>query len=96
MEWTADGLVALSGIALSLIFAYLPWVKDWFESLDSKVKPLMNLGVLVVIVIARLLIVCKADWDCIQVQLPIALVAFGAAMITNQTTYQVVVRQFKK
>lgn len=96
IDWTADGIVALSGILVSFVFAYFPWIKDWFDTLDSKVKPMVNLGVLAVIVVGRLLIGCDANWECIQSQAPSAFSAFFAALLLNQGTYQIGVRQFKK
>lgn len=94
-EWTANTIVVLAGIVIPLVFAYLPWVKDWFDGLDPKLKPIINLGTLLLITVVRLLWLCQFDWPCIQEQLPSALTALFAALVANSTTYTVAVRQFK-
>ena len=46
---TPELLVALTGAVLSLLFAYFPWVKDWFDNVPSIWKPLLNAGILLVV-----------------------------------------------
>lgn len=95
-EWTGNAILVLAGIVIPLVFAYFPWVKDWFEGLDSRWKPIANLGTLLLITVIRLLWSCQFDWTCIQAQLPAALTAFLAAIVANSATYTTAVRQFKK
>lgn len=95
MEWTENAIVVLAGIVIPLVFAYFPWVKDWFDALDPRWKPIVNLGALLLITAGRLLWSCQFDWVCIQAQLPAALTALFAALVANSTTYQTAVRQFK-
>lgn len=95
-EWTPDGLVALTGVVISLVFAYFPWVRDWFDKLDPYKKPLVNLLAVLAVTSGNLLIVCKIEVVCLQNELPVALSTFVAALILNQTTYQFGVRQIKQ
>jgi len=94
--WTPELLITISGIAVSLLFAYFPVVKDWFAGLDDRWKPLVNLFTLLAITLIRVLYVCKVDWECIKLEAPMALAAFIAAIVTNQATFQVLVKQFKR
>ncbi len=95
-EWTPDGLVALTGIVTSLVFAYFPKIKTWFGALDSDKKPLVNLLVILAVTLGQLLITCQVVVVCLQAQAPQAVSTFIAALILNQTTYLVAVRQFKQ
>jgi hypothetical protein len=47
-----EELALLLGAILSLVFAYFPWIKDWFDDLDSVWKPLLNAGLLLVLALA--------------------------------------------
>lgn len=95
-DWNSELLLALLGVVLSLIFAYLPGVKEWFETLDSRWKPLVNLGALLLVTAGRLVWLCKADLACMQINLPAALMAFLTALVSNQMTFTFLVKQFKK
>jgi hypothetical protein len=96
MEWDAKALIALSGVVVSLFLAYFPWVKDWFDGLDSRWKPLVNVGILVLVSGARLLWACKVDWACVQLGLPSAIEVLLYAIVANQVTYTTAVRQVKQ
>lgn len=95
-DWSSEILATLLGVVMSLIFAYLPGVKDWFDSLDSRWKPLVNLGALLLVTAGRLVWLCKADLACMQAELPAALMAFLTALVSNQMTFTFAVKQFKK
>ncbi|MFA6982217.1 MAG: hypothetical protein WC243_04335 [Patescibacteria group bacterium] len=95
-SWTADGIVAISGFVVSLVFAYFPGIEAWFNGLDAKKKPLVNLFTIFGIVVIRLALMCKIDTACYESQYQIAFAAFIAALVINQTTFQFGVKQFKK
>jgi hypothetical protein len=96
MEWSSEILLALVGAVLSLVFAYFPWVKTWFEGVPSEFKPLLNVAVLLVVTAGRLLWLCQFAPACLGAEWQHALTAFFAAIVANQTTYFVAVRQFKQ
>ena len=43
---TAEVLLAIVGVFLSLLFAYVPKFKPWYEALEQEKKQLWNLGLL--------------------------------------------------
>ena len=96
---TPEELIALTGAILALIFAYFPWLKDWFEGLSSVWKPLVNAGVLLVIALGLVGASCLGVVDYFQCSLlgvMDALKLWFLALIGNQLAYQVFVRQFKQ
>ena len=93
---TPELIAALAGAITSLLFAYLPGLKNWFDGLDSQYKPLVNAAVLFLATAGYLLYSCRLDWACVAGNLEQAIWAFIAALMANQTTYLVGVRQFKR
>lgn len=96
---TADLLVAIAGAVLSFFFAYFPWIKDWFEALDPRWKPLVNAGVLLAVALALVGLSCAGvvnyftcDWGGVLK----AVELWIAALIGNRLAYQYGVRQFKQ
>lgn len=86
---TSTELSAAAGIVLSLAFSYTPKLKDWFNSKDPTTKRLIMLILLAVVTAGALLVKCGvADAACITANWHEYAVAFVAAAITNQTTYQ--------
>lgn len=90
IDLTLEFLSQLVGVALSLLFTYFPVVKDWFENLQPKYKPLVMLGVnfLVLAVLfgascASLVYVvpCTVDGGLYMLRLLVQ------AMVANQVTY---------
>ena len=96
MDYTSELIVTLTGFALSLFFAYFPGVKNWFDELPSEQKPLLNLGVLFAVAVGAYLYKCRLEPVCLQTNLEMAIIAFIGAMVTNQTTYQIGVKQQKR
>ena len=93
---TSEILVALFGTILSLVFAYFPWVKQWFEALDPVYKPLLNAGLLLVLAYALYGLSCAgvvSYFACTGQGAIDALVVWFYAIVANQLTYQVAVRQ---
>ena len=95
-NWNAEMLVALVGVVLSFVFGYFPWVKDWFDSLDSRIKPLVMAGILLLVSAGHLAVSCSFQWPCIQLHWSEYLRVWFVAMLANQTAYQVAVRQQKQ
>jgi hypothetical protein len=96
---TPEQLIVLLGAVLSLVFAYFPWVKDWFEGLDSVWKPLLNAGLLLVLALVLVGLGCIdfVDYfECSTAGLIEALIVWLLAVVANQATYAVAVRQFKQ
>lgn len=94
-----EELVALLGVILSLVFAYFPWIKDWFDGLDSVWKPLLNAGLLLVLALGLVGLGCldlAYYFECSQAGVIEALKVWVMAVIANQATYAVAVRQFKQ
>lgn len=96
MDLTSELIVSLSGIVVSLFFAYFPGVKAWFDALNPIHKPLWNLGVLFVVAAGAYLYGCRLDAACLQAGLENAILAFIGALVANQTTFAVAVKQVKR
>ena len=96
---TPAQLAALLGSILALVFAYFPWVKKWFDGLDSVYKPLLNAGLLLVLALVLVGLGCidfVKYFECSQTGLIEAFMVWLLAIVSNQVTYAVAVRQFKK
>jgi len=96
---TPEELALLLGAILSLVFAYFPWVKDWFDGLDSAYKPLLNAGLLLVLALALVGLNCLnlADYfECSYAGVFDAVIVWILALLGNQVTYAILVRQFKQ
>lgn len=92
----AAGLSALAGMLVSLLFGYGPWIKDWFESLNPKVKPLLNIAVLLVVAWGYTAIKCNFDLNCLGANASVVFGTWFTAVVANMVTYTGVVRQFTK
>ena len=96
---TPEVLIAIFGAILSLVFAYFPWIRQWFEALDPVYKPLLNAGLLLVLVYALYGLSCAgvlSYFACTGQGALDALVVWFYAIVANQTTYLVAVRQPKQ
>jgi len=87
----ANWLAGIAGVVLSLVFAYVPGVQDWFSGLDGTLKRLINLGALVLVAAGAYGLGCAGWFDvpvtCDQAGLEALIAAFVAAAIGNQGTY---------
>lgn len=84
-------LAGIAGIVLSLVFAYVPGVRPWFDGLDGTFRRLINLGALLLVAAGTYALSC-AGWFDVQVTCDQAGIeglahAFVAAAIANQTAY---------
>lgn len=96
---TPDMLIALLGAVLSLVFAYLPWLKDKFDNLPDIWKPILNAGLLLALALALVGLGCLgivSYFACSWLGVLAALKVWFFALLANQLTYQVLVRQPKK
>jgi hypothetical protein len=98
---TPEFLAGLAGVVLSLVFAYFPWVKTWFDNLKSEYKPLLNAGILLAIALAMVGLGCEPlGWvdyfECSTAGLLEAAKLWVLALVGNIATYTFGVRQFKQ
>lgn len=96
MDWTADIVLALISGGMSLVFAYLPYLKDWYESLDSRTKPLIMLAIITVLVWGKLAVGCGFDWACISAGAGQTAALWLACLVANSQVYDKFVRQQKQ
>ena len=47
LNFTAEGIAALAGFILMLVFAYFPKLRVWYGGLESNIKSFIMLGLLV-------------------------------------------------
>jgi len=96
MNYEPDVILALSGVALSLVFGYLPMVKDWYDNVPSQYKPLLMAGILLLVTAGKLVVDCEGSLACMGANWQAALWGWFGALIANQTTYLVGVRQVRQ
>lgn len=81
---------SIAGAILSLLFSYVPGLRDKFEQLSPDHKRLAMLGLLLLVVLGALGLSCinkSTAFTCDEAGLWQALEAFLAAAIANQTAY---------
>jgi hypothetical protein len=86
----AEFLSLVSGVALSLLFSYVPKVKDWFGALESDYKRLVMLGALLLSAAAVMGLSCAGWYDlvsCDQAGIKQLVEVFILAAIANQGAY---------
>jgi hypothetical protein len=92
----AQTLALFAGVVLSLLFSYIPGLNTWFAALDSSVKRLWMLALLLLVGLSVVGIACAGfgaslgiSVTCDQAGFIGVLKAFVAAMIANQAAYAV-------
>lgn len=86
-----DKYAALAGTALSLILAFFPKVKDWFDKLEPDYKQLIQLGTLAVVVFGTYGLGFLGQTDAFSTDLQglfDAVVAYVLAIVANAGTYK--------
>lgn len=73
-----------AGVALSLVFSYIPQARERFQALDGTHKRLVLLAFMAVIAFVQFAAAGVYTW---QAGID-ALTAFAVVAIANQTTYQ--------
>lgn len=97
---TPEAISATLAVVLSLVLAYVPGLKDWYQALANDRKVALT-GVLIVLVgVGTLAYGCRADTTgivaCVTANWEGALSAIIAALVANQATYTLLVKPFKK
>jgi hypothetical protein len=83
-------LAAVAGVVLSLLFSYVPGLRDWFDALAGDYKRLIMLVLLGAVALATFGLSCAgviADVACTQQGALGLLNLFIAAAIANQAAY---------
>ena len=96
-------LSMLAGALLSLLFAYIPGLADWYNALDGVYKRLMMAGVLLAVALLILGAACTGlasdlglTVTCDRPGVLMVLKYFLAALIANQSAYSLAVRKTAK
>lgn len=91
---TADSLAMYAGVALSLVFSYVPSADGWWANLAVTYKRLVMLGLLLLVALASVGLACAgfaADLGltitCDRAGVVGIIQAFGLAVIANQAAY---------
>lgn len=82
----------LSGSALSLAFSYLPGLQDWYQTLDSKGRAWVMLGVMVLVSVGLFVASCSGQYvtvACTQDGAIELAKFFFAALVANQSTFAI-------
>lgn len=83
-------LAGVAGLVLSLAFAYVPRLSDWYDGKDSQTKALIMAALLLVVAAASYGLSCTGDFaffECTRVGAWVAVQVFIAALVANQGTY---------
>jgi len=88
LNFTAEGIAALSGFILMLVFAYFPKLRVWYGGLESNIKSFIMLGMLflsggIIAVLVWQGIIPSSEPLSWQKVVSIAL----ALLVANQPTY---------
>jgi len=87
---TPEFLASVAGIALSLIFSYIPGVKDWYNSLTGEWKRVVMAVLLLVVALALFGLGCAGivhGISCDQSGIIRLVSVFIMALVANQSTY---------
>jgi putative flippase GtrA len=83
-------LAAVAGVVLSMLFSYVPGLREWFDALAGTNKRLVMLALLLAVSLATFGLSCAgiiADVSCTQEGAIGLLKLFIVAAVTNQTAY---------
>jgi hypothetical protein len=90
----ATALAALAGLILSLVFSYVPGIKDWFEAQSMGMKQAIMGGLLVVIALVVFGLSCAGLGASLGIGVECSVAgAYGflqvliAALVANQSIY---------
>ena len=93
---SADQLAALAGVILSLAFAYVPGLSNWYNALEGTYKRLVMAALLVAVAAGAFGLSCAAivlSVTCDKAGALGLLSAVLAALVANQATYVLLVRR---
>lgn len=87
----AEFLAYIAGIALSLIFSYIPLAQKYYDALDAIAKRLVMAGLLLLVAVAVYGLSCwgviSGYVECTQTGLVSTIGFFIDALIANQAAY---------
>lgn len=86
-------LASVAGLVLSLAFAYVPRLSDWYDGKNSQTKALIMAGLLLVVAVGAYGLSCASPYsyfECTRVGAWTAAQVFVAALVANQGTYLIV------
>lgn len=87
-----EQVIIFSGIALSLLFEYVPGFADWYGGLDSVEKRLVMVGLVLVIVLASFGLSCAERVDAFPCNVDGAwdgVMLFINVLVYNQVAHRV-------
>lgn len=85
MDVTQISIAATAGLVLSLVFSWVPYLKDWYDALTPTPKKLVMLAALLLTTVGLIAYRCRADGACYGVNWETYLTAFIAALMANQS-----------
>jgi len=88
---SSELLIVIAGVVLSLLFSYIPGLKDWYDPLAPNAKRVIMLGALVLSAGGVFALACFGKYDLVACDAAGAwnlLEYFVLAAIANQTAYQ--------
>lgn len=96
---SAEELVAIAGVIISMLFEYLPKLHDWYNAQPDNYQRLMMLGLMLAAALGAYGLSCAGvvdAWACDKGGLLSMIKVFLAAVIANQATYVVLPRRAVK
>jgi hypothetical protein len=93
---SAEILVGLAGIVLSVLFEYFPGLSDWYDKLQDNYQRLLMLGMLVVVAGVVFAMNCEGWFagkipviECSEAGVEELVWLFIIALGSNQTTHRI-------
>lgn len=91
-----NAIAGFAGLLLSLLFGYVPGLRDWYEALDGVRKAQVMAGLLLLAAGGLYAAACYTPWSvgvtCGEPGLWQLLEMLMAALVANQATYVLAVR----
>lgn len=88
-------VAGIAGVALSLIFGYVPGARSWFEALDGVRKAQVMAGLLLLAAAGLFGAACYTPWaavECSEAGFWQLVELFVAALVANQAAYLLAVK----
>ena len=88
-------VAGIAGVALSLIFGYVPGARQWFEALEPVRKAQVMAGLLILAAGIIYGGACYTPWqqvECAEAGFWKLVELLGAALLANQTAYPLLVK----
>lgn len=94
---TQEQLTSIAAILLSLVFAYVPGIKTWYDTKDAPIKALIMAGMLLVVVAGVFGLACAGftfaalSVSCTKADALALVQLYILALVANQASYQLFV-----